>query len=284
MIVVREIGALRENVHERRSVDRQKVAFVPTMGNLHAGHLALVRTARELAPITIVSIYVNPLQFGANEDLDSYPRTLQEDLTELEALDTDIVFVPDDATMYPRGLADQTKVEVPILSSILCGEHRPGHFVGVATIVNRLFNLVQPDVALFGKKDYQQLTIIRRMASDLGMPLEVVGVDTIREPDGLAMSSRNRYLTAKQRAIAPGLYGTLRETKDDLEIRHTDATTAEADGCQKLKDRGFSPDYFSVRTRDALTHPGTGDRSLVVLAAARLGKARLIDNIKVDLD
>ncbi len=283
MIVVHDVAALREVVRGRRRIDNDKVALVPTMGNLHAGHLALVRAAGELAATTIVSVYVNPLQFGPNEDLESYPRTLKDDLAELTKLSTDVVFVPDDATMYPRGLAEQTKVEVPNLSSILCGEYRPGHFAGVATVVNRLFNLVQPDVAVFGKKDYQQLTIVRRMVSDLGMPLEVVGVDTVREPDGLALSSRNRYLTKAQRSGAPVLYRTLCEIKQNLETSQISTATAESDGYRKLVDAGFSPDYFSVRTRDELATPGTGEHLLVILAAAYLGDARLIDNVEVEL-
>ncbi len=282
MIVEHEVAPLRETILMRRSRG-ESVAFVPTMGNLHAGHLDLVRVAGERGDSVVVSIYVNPLQFGENEDLDSYPRTLEADSAALGDLDVDIIFLPDDRTMYPAGLEEQTKVMVPELSETLCGRFRPGHFVGVTTVVNRLFNIVQPDIAVFGKKDYQQLTIIRRMVRDLAMPVGVVGVDTIREADGLAMSSRNRYLTPKQRAVAPGLHKTLREARDALRRNETDTVGVEAQGYRKLSDLGFSPDYFSVRRQSDLAAPGPEDESLVILAAARLGQARLIDNVEVEL-
>jgi pantoate--beta-alanine ligase len=282
MIVIHDVAPLREAIRTRQRKD-EVVAFVPTMGNLHPGHLDLVRVAGERGSTVVVSIYVNPLQFGQHEDLDSYPRTLGADKAALEKYNIDILFVPDDRIMYPRGLEDQTKVVVPELSDTLCGEHRPGHFVGVATVVNRLFNIVQPDIAVFGKKDYQQMTIIRRMVSDLAMPVEVIGVDTVREQDGLALSSRNRYLNAQQRTVAPGLYQTLREARDALQRTTVDRSKIETEGYRKLVDIGFSPDYFSVRRQGDLGSPGPGDSSLVILAAARLGQARLIDNIEAEL-
>lgn len=282
MIVIHDVASLREAIHSRRRKD-ETVTFVPTMGNLHAGHLELVRVAGEWGRALVVSIYVNPLQFGPHEDLENYPRTLEVDKAELEKYNVEILFVPDDRTMYPRGLEEQTKVAVPGLSETLCGEYRPGHFVGVATVVNRLFNIVHPDVAVFGKKDYQQLIIIRRMVSDLAMPVEVVGVETVREPDGLALSSRNRYLSAQQRTVAPGLYRTLREARVALQRAKVDISRIETEGYEKLVDLGFSPDYFSVRRQRDLGNPGPQDQSLVILAAARLGQARLIDNIETEL-
>ncbi len=275
MIVIHGVAPLREAMRLRRRKDKV-VAFVPTMGNLHAGHLDLVRVAGEAGSAVVVSIYVNPLQFGQHEDLNGYPRTLEADKAALAKSNIDILFVPDDHTMYPGGVEDQTKVAVPGLSETLCGEHRPGHFVGVATVVNRLFNIVQPDVAVFGKKDYQQLIVVRRMVSDLAMPVDVIGVDTVRERDGLALSSRNRYLSTQQREIAPGLYRTLREAHDELQQTAVDRSAIETDGYRKLVDLGFAPDYFSVRRQGDLGDPGPGDRSLVILAAARLGAARLV--------
>jgi pantoate--beta-alanine ligase len=282
MVVIHDVAPLRAAIRKCRRKD-ESVAFVPTMGNLHAGHLDLVRVAGERGSSVVVSIYVNPLQFGQHEDLDSYPRTLEADMAALQKYNIDILFVPDDRTMYPRGFEDQTKVVVPHLSETLCGEYRPGHFVGVATVVNRLFNIVQPDTAVFGKKDYQQLTIIWRMVLDLAMPVEVIGVDTVREPDGLALSSRNRYLSAQQRAVAPGLYRTLREARDALQRSKVDNTKIEAEGYRKLVDLGFSPDYFSVRRQGDLGNPDVRDKALVILAAARLGQARLIDNIEAEV-
>ncbi len=268
MIVIQDVMPLREAIHTRRRKD-EAVAFVPTMGNLHAGHLDLVRVAGERGSAVVVSIYVNPLQFGQHEDLDNYPRTLEADKAELQKYNIDILFVPDDRTMYPRGVEE--------------GEYRPGHFVGVATVVNRLFNIVQPDIAVFGKKDYQQLVIIRRMVSDLAMPVEVIGADTVRERDGLALSSRNRYLSAQQRAVAPGIYRTLREARDALQRTKVDRSKIETEGYRKLVDLGFSPDYFKVRRQEDLGDPDPQDRSLVILTAARLGEARLIDNMEVEL-
>lgn len=282
MIVIHDVASLREAIRTRRRRD-EAVAFVPTMGNLHAGHLELVRVAGERGSAVVVSIYVNPLQFGRHEDLDSYPRTLEADRAELQKYDVDVLFVPDDRTMYPRGLEDQTKVVVPDLSEMLCGEFRPGHFIGVATVVNRLFNIVQPDTAVFGKKDYQQLMIIRRMVADLAMPVEVIGVDTVRERDGLALSSRNRYLSTRHRAVAPGLYKTLCVAREAMHRTPVDITKVESDGYNKLIDLGFAPDYFSVRRQGDFANPDPLDRSLVILAAVRLGQARLIDNIETEL-
>ncbi len=257
------------------------IAFVPTMGNLHAGHLALVARARELAPRVVVSIYVNPLQFGPQEDFAAYPRTLEEDRARLAEAGADLVFAPRDAVMYPRPLSETTRVHVPGLSEILCGAHRPGHFDGVATVVARLFNLVRPDHAVFGEKDYQQLLVIRRMVDDLAIPVRIHGVPTVREPDGLAMSSRNQYLTPEERARAPALYRALRAAAEALARGSEDYGRLESQGRVALEAAGFRVDYFTVRDADDLGPPAPG-RPRVVLAAARLGRARLIDNLRVD--
>ncbi len=258
-----------------------RVAFVPTMGNLHEGHLALVRRARALGDRVVVSIFVNPLQFDRAEDLAAYPRTPEEDAALLEAEGVDLLFLPGVEALYPEGMARHTRVEVPGVSEELCGAARPGHFTGVATIVCKLFNLVQPDVAVFGKKDYQQLLVIRKMVSDLAMPVAIEGVETVREADGLAMSSRNGYLTREERRRAPALYRTLRETAEALAAGAGDYASLEAEGRRKLEAAGMRPDYFEIRRAADLETPGPGERALVVLAAAFLGRARLIDNLEV---
>jgi pantoate--beta-alanine ligase len=259
-------------------VASKRLAFVPTMGNLHAGHLALMREAQKHADVVVASIYVNPLQFGQNEDLAAYPRTPNEDVAALQSVNVDVLFMPDTNVMYPRGLAAQTTVEVPGLGDILCGPFRPGHFRGVATVVNRLFNLVGPHVALFGKKDFQQLMVIRQMVADLGMPVRVVGVDTVREADGLAMSSRNGYLTQSERAVAPKLYETLCRARDQS-VRCEPLQTVQTQARQALTALGFRPDYVAIRRQADLGEPA-GDNMLVILAAAWLGRTRLIDNLE----
>lgn len=279
MIVARTVEALRREIAALRRAGR-RIAFVPTMGNLHDGHLRLVDEARRLASAVVVSIYVNPLQFGPQEDLATYPRTPAEDQRLLAGRDVELLFLPDDREMYPRGLEHMTRVEVPGLSDILCGAFRPGHFRGVATVVNRLFHLVQPDVALFGKKDYQQWLVIRRMVEDLGMPVEIVGVETVREPDGLAMSSRNRYLSAEERRIAPRLYQCLCAAAERLR-QGGGLAESERWAESELRRAGFRPDYVSVRRAADLAAPEAQDRQLVVLAAAWLGRARLIDNLEL---
>lgn len=260
---------------------RQRLAFVPTMGNLHAGHLALVRRARELAERVIVSIFVNPLQFGQGEDLASYPRTLARDAELLAAEGVDWLFAPPVAVMYPRPPATQTRVRVPDISDRLCGASRPGHFEGVTTVVCKLFNMVRPDVALFGQKDYQQLLVIRRMVEDLAMPVDIIGVPTVRESDGLAMSSRNGYLTAQERAIAPALYRVLQDTAARLRQGEMPAALEQA-GAAAIDAAGMRCDYLAIRRRTDLAAPGPADRALVILAAAQLGRARLIDNLEAD--
>ncbi len=279
MEVVEQIPTLRARVATWRRTD-QRVAFVPTMGNLHAGHLALVREALRLADRVVVSIFVNPLQFGPTEDFGAYPRTLEQDRALLEAAGTHLLFAPPVAAVYPRGQAGQTRVEVPGISDILCGASRPGHFVGVATVVCKLFNMVQPDLAVFGEKDFQQLLVIRLMTQDLSLPVTIQGLATVREPDGLAMSSRNGYLTREERARAPALYQTLLRAGERL---RAGVAIAEVErlAAEEIAAADFGPDYCSVRRAGDLAPAGSEDRELVVLAAARLGRARLIDNLCV---
>ncbi len=258
----------------------ERVAFVPTMGNLHAGHGSLVGRASDLADRVIVSIFVNPLQFGPNEDFAAYPRTPEDDRRVLESLHVDLLFAPEVADIYPRGQESTARVHVPVVEDILCGAFRPGHFMGVATVVTKLLNIVQPDVAVFGEKDYQQLLIIRRAALDLCMPVEIVGVPTAREPDGLAMSSRNRYLSAEERAIAPVIYAELERARKAVEAGDPDFASIARRGEQALRQAGFRPDYFEIRDAATLAAAGPQSRELVVLTAARIGRARLIDNVK----
>jgi len=256
------------------------IGLVPTMGALHEGHLALVRRGSELGPV-VVSIFVNPTQFGPSEDFLTYPSTPKEDLEKLEEMGVDLLFMPSVDEMYPgdHGHHERTMVQVPDLSDILCGAYRPGHFTGVATVVNKLFNIVQPDVAVFGTKDFQQLAVIRRMTRDLNLPHEIVGMPIYREPDGLAMSSRNGYLSARERAIAPVLYRVLSGVVQRLREGSDDYAGLQAQTARELDENGLRTDYIAIRRADDLLEPGAGESRLVVLAAAYLGKARLIDNI-----
>lgn len=274
---VEQVAPLRAAVAEWRAAG-QRVALVPTMGNLHAGHMALVARARESADRVVVSIFVNPLQFGPGEDLAAYPRTPEEDRAKLTEAGVEVLFAPDVEVMYPQGEALAT-VHVAGLEDILCGASRPGHFSGVATVVAKLFNMVAPDVAVFGNKDYQQLAVIRRMVADLAFPIEIVGVATMREPDGLAMSSRNRYLRSDERIRAPALYGALNALAERLHDGERDFAALEAAAAQDLKSAGFEPDYVAVRDPQTLAVPKAEDDGFVVLGAAWLGRARLIDNV-----
>jgi len=261
----------------------QRIALVPTMGNLHRGHATLVARARELADRVVASIFVNPLQFGPNEDFARYPRTPEEDRALLDQYQADLLFAPGVEEMYPPSKAPHTIVNVPDLSDILCGAVRPGHFAGVATVVAKLFNIVQPDVAVFGEKDYQQLAIIKRMTIDLCMPLEVVGVATVREPNGLAMSSRNRYLSVEQREQAGKIYSVLSAAAAQLKQGRRDFAALEQAAIAELENSGFKTDYVSIRDADDLQPPHADSKRLVVLTAGRLGRARLIDNVQVSI-
>lgn len=256
------------------------VAFVPTMGNLHAGHMALVREARQHADHVVVSIFVNRLQFGQGEDFDCYPRTLEADAAQLDAAGAEIIFAPDEKTLYPR-VVQQYKIEPPAIQDELCGAFRPGHFCGVATVVTKLFNIVQADVACFGKKDYQQLFIIKSMVDDLNMPVRIVPVDTGRADDGLALSSRNGYLTAEQRAEAPRLYHHLCRMKTSILAGERDHAALAQQTIDDLTARGWSVDYVETRNADNLKPATHTDHRLVILIAARIGSTRLIDNIEI---
>ena len=278
--VMSSLGELRTELNGLRKQGR-RIALVPTMGNLHEGHLSLVRKARQLADVVVTTIFVNPFQFGKNEDFETYPRTFDSDIDALDAEGCDILFAPQGRLIYPHGDEAVTRVEVPSLSNILCGESRPTYFRGVATVVNILLNMVQPDIALFGEKDYQQTLTISRMVQDLQMQVEIIPVATVREPDGLAMSSRNHYLTPAERDTAPGLYETLGAIRQEILDGDTDFHGLAQRGTEQLAFKGLRPDYFSIRRQADLCEPEPGETSLVILAAAWLGKARLIDNLKV---
>lgn len=266
------VAELRQCLHAEPSV-----AFVPTMGNLHEGHIDLVRIARQHGKCVVVSIFVNPLQFGANEDFGKYPRTLQADCEKLQGL-ADVVFAPTEADLYP--LPQQVMV-VPPLENELCGAFRPGHFRGVATVVTKLFNIVQPQAAVFGKKDYQQLHVIRQLTAQLNLPITIVGGETVRAPDGLALSSRNQYLGQAERAEAAFLHQTLDGMRRAILDGAQDFAALERQATQALAERGWQVEYTAVRSQATLMPPSGNERELVVLAAARLGATRLIDNLEI---
>jgi pantoate--beta-alanine ligase len=261
----------------------ETIAFVPTMGNLHQGHLSLVEMAQEKASRVVVSIYVNPLQFSPDEDFDSYPRTLETDLDKLRAMDVDLVFTPDDSMIYPSGESRSTFVEVPGLSHIIEGEFRPGFFRGVATVVLKLFNMVQPDLAVFGEKDYQQLLVIRQMVDDLDLPIEIIGAEIKREADGLAMSSRNSYLEPLDRQNSRLLSASLQQLRQEIE-QGISIEQAEKNCSETLESNGFVVDYVTLRETQGLKKVSDeqliSGSELIVLAAAKLGRTRLIDNLK----
>ncbi|MBZ6067906.1 pantoate--beta-alanine ligase [Aeromonas schubertii] len=277
MLVVSQIADLRSTLGAWRRAG-ERIAFVPTMGNLHQGHLTLVAEARARAERVVVSIFVNPMQFDRAEDLANYPRTLEQDCDALRAAGADLVFTPTPEVMYPKGLANQTFVEVPGLSALLEGALRPGHFRGVSTVVTKLFNLVQPDVACFGQKDFQQLALIRQMVEDMAMPIEIVGVPTVRADDGLALSSRNGYLTAAERAIAPTLARVMHTLADRLAGGERDLEALVRDGARALDEAGFKTDAIDIVDAHTLLPLNEQSREAVILMAAFLGKARLIDN------
>ncbi|MCP5141623.1 MAG: pantoate--beta-alanine ligase [Chromatiales bacterium] len=283
MKVVEGISALRSQVRAWRAAG-ERVVLVPTMGNLHAGHLRLVEVGREHGERIVASVFVNPTQFGAGEDFDKYPRTLDADAKGLQGAGADLLFAPPTEAIYPGGVASATIVEPPPeLANILCGAFRPGHFRGVATVVAKLFNLVQPDVAVFGEKDFQQLMIIRRLTTDLNFPIDIVGVPTVREADGLAMSSRNGYLSVDERAIAPALHGCLVDAADRLRAGVL-IDDVECGTIRAVDGAGLRCEYVSVRRAADLGDPGPSDKNLVILVAARLGAARLIDNLRCNLN
>lgn len=282
MKTVNTIAALRQTVSTWRS-NSERIAFVPTMGNLHDGHLALIDEAKKMADRTVASIFVNPLQFGEGEDFETYPRTLADDSRKLISREVDLLFAPAVEVVYPHAQQQQTRVEVPEVSHILDGEFRPGFFVGVTTVVCKLFNMVQPDIAIFGEKDFQQLLIIRRMVKDLQIPVEIAASPTVREQDGLAMSSRNNYLDAQQRITAPLIYRTLQQAAKEISQGKDDFAQIEKVARDTLEAAGFVVDYFTVCNAETLNPANAGESNLVILAAARLGVTRLIDNIIISL-
>ena len=283
MNTVKTVRELRAAVSRARS-EGKRIALVPTMGNLHAGHIALVEKATQRADFVVASIFVNPLQFGANEDLDKYPRTLVADQEKLVGAGCHLLFTPDVEEVYPDGMQQQTRVSVPLVSEGLCGASRPGHFEGVATVVCKLFNMVQPDLALFGEKDFQQLAVIRKLVRDLNLPIQVMGEPTVRAADGLALSSRNGYLNESQRALAPLLYRTLQQLAEEIRRQPPAQSTLLAAARQQLEDAGLRPDYLELREAVRLREVQDSDRQLVLLAAVYLGTTRLIDNLQFSLD
>ena len=275
MRLIHSVAELRAQLAQERAI-----AFVPTMGNLHEGHIELVRMAKQRGSCVVVSIFVNPLQFGPNEDFDKYPRTLDADCAKLQGL-ADVVFAPSVDDMYPE---QQTLyVEPPPIANELCGAFRPGHFRGMATVVLKLFNLVQPQIAIFGKKDYQQLAIIRQMVTQFNLPIEIVGAETSRAADGLALSSRNQYLSTEERTEAVQMHRTLAEVANELNAGAKDLARIELKASQALANRGWQVEYVAIRSQNGLIQPVATEQKLVVIAAARLGKTRLIDNLEVCL-
>lgn len=282
MLIIETLPLLRQQIRRLR-MEGKRVALVPTMGNLHDGHMKLVDEAKARADVVVVSIFVNPMQFDRPEDLARYPRTLQEDCEKLNKRKVDLVFAPSVKEIYPNGTETHTYVDVPGLSTMLEGACRPGHFRGVSTIVSKLFNLVQPDIACFGEKDFQQLALIRKMVADMGFDIEIVGVPIMRAKDGLALSSRNGYLTAEQRKIAPGLYKVLSSIADKLQVGERDLDEIITIAGQELNEKGFRADDIQIRDADTLLEVSETSKRAVILVAAWLGDARLIDNKMVEL-
>lgn len=282
MLIIETLPLLRQQIRRLR-MEGKRVALVPTMGNLHDGHMKLVDEAKARADVVVVSIFVNPMQFDRPEDLARYPRTLQEDCEKLNKRKVDLVFAPSVKEIYPNGTETHTYVDVPGLSTMLEGASRPGHFRGVSTIVSKLFNLVQPDIACFGEKDFQQLALIRKMVADMGFDIEIVGVPIMRAKDGLALSSRNGYLTAEQRKIAPGLYKVLSSIADKLQAGERDLDEIITIAGQELNEKGFRADDIQIRDADTLLEISENSKRAVILVAAWLGDARLIDNKMVEL-
>lgn len=282
MLIIETIPLLRQQIRRWRQ-EGKRIAVVPTMGNLHDGHMKLVDEAKSRADVVVTTIFVNPMQFDRPDDLTRYPRTLQEDCEKLNRRKVDLVFAPAAGDIFPKGLDSQTFVEVPGLSTMLEGASRPGHFRGVSTIVSKLFNMVQPDIACFGQKDFQQLALIRKMVADMGYDIEIIGVSTVRAKDGLALSSRNGYLNAEQRKIAPGLHVVMQSLADKLLAGERDTEEMLAIAATELNEKGFRSDDLQIRDADTLLELDAQSKRAVVLMAAWLGQARLIDNVQVEL-
>lgn len=282
MNIYHTVSGLRAEIRERR-LNGESIGFVPTMGNLHEGHLQLVRQAKAQCDVVVVSIFVNPLQFGLNEDWEKYPRTFQDDAKKLEIEGCDFLFHPDENEIYPNGMADQTRVVVPTMTDILCGASRPGHFEGVTTVVSKLLHIVQPDTAIFGIKDYQQLAVIRRMVEDLCIPVDIIGAPIARDFDGLALSSRNGYLGEDERPRVKVLYEVLCWCRDQIESGERDFTALEIQADKTLENSGFRTDYVSIRNSKTLEPAAHDDNQLTILGAMFTKGARLIDNISLTL-
>ena len=279
MQTITQIDKLRQQIHAWRMAG-EKIAFVPTMGNLHSGHSSLVEQARVHGSKVVVSIFINPMQFDNQEDLAKYPRTIDDDKAVLESMDTDLLFLPTPDMIYPKGLENTSFVEVPALSELFCGNSRPGHFTGVTTVVNKLFNLVQPDVAIFGEKDFQQLLLIRHMVNDLFINVEIIGAPTKREQSGLAMSSRNNYLNSYQREQqAPIIYQVLNDTKTQILAGNRDYQALERNAIERINGAGLTSDFFNIQNGTDLSDADKDSTEIVILVAAFLDKARLIDNL-----
>jgi pantoate--beta-alanine ligase len=276
------VSELRQYVQHWKD-HKQSIAFVPTMGNLHAGHLSLITKGQSLCDRSICSIFVNPMQFGPNEDFNHYPRTLDTDIELLESVGCDLVYMPTASELYPQGLENISQVIVTDLTDTFEGAHRPGHFTGVATIVAKLLNIVKPDISVFGKKDFQQYCVIRKMTQDLNLDVEIIGQETTREASGLATSSRNQYLSDDQKKQAALIYQTLQDSAADISAGETDFEKLEKQAIERLNQAGFDTDYFSICNADTLKSATTEDKKLVILVTARLGDTRLLDNIEVDL-
>ena len=283
MQIFHHITSLRQELTSLRQQGK-RVGFVPTMGNLHNAHLALVKQAQEHADVVVASIFVNRLQFGLNEDWDKYPRTLEADIEKLRSVGCDYLFCPDEQEIYPNGMDTQTRVIVPTMANILCGASRPGHFEGVTTVVAKLFNIVQPDMAIFGLKDYQQLAIIRRMAQDLCMPVEIIEGEIVRESDGLAMSSRNGYLSPDERPRVNCLYRSLKQIAERIQSGERNFPALESDAKRQIEAAGFRPDYVTISNSKTLEPAAHDDGQITVLGAMYTQSARLIDNVSLRLD
>lgn len=281
MQIFHQIASVRKALSEERA-SKRRIGFVPTMGNLHQGHIELVKLAKTKCDVAVASIFVNPLQFGLNEDWDQYPRTFEADVAKLKAVNCDYLFCPSDTEMYPNGMAEQTRVIVPTMTDVLCGASRPGHFEGVTTVVSKLFNIVQPDEAIFGIKDFQQLAIIRRMTEDLCIPVTITGGDIVREADGLAMSSRNAFITAEERPRANQLNRSLNWVKQQIENGNRDFTSLAAEAIKQIERADFRPDYFAVCNSKSLEPAAHDDKEITVLGAMYTQGARLIDNVSLN--
>ncbi len=276
------VSELRQYI-QRWKDHQQSIAFIPTMGNLHQGHMSLIEKGQSLCDRSICSIFVNPMQFGPNEDFNHYPRTLEQDIERLESVACDLVYMPTASELYPQGLEKISQIIVTDLTESFEGAHRPGHFTGVATIVAKLFNIVKPDISVFGKKDYQQYRVIKKMAQDLNLDVEIIGQETTREPSGLATSTRNQYLSEEQKSKAALIYWTLQSASDKITGGESNFALIEKQAIDSLDQAGFETDYFNVCNADTLKPATSGDKKLVILVTTRLGDTRLLDNIEIDL-